>query len=90
MKSLKPSAREKKRYLSVSGSVEDIEKAILEYIGILGMSRTDLVWISSGKSKAIIGINREALNNVRASFAIWPREIKVEKVSGTLRGLRGK
>lgn len=90
MKSLKPSAREKKRYLSVTGSVGDIEKAILEYTGVLGMSKTGLVWISSGKNKAVIGVNREVLNNVRASFAVWPKEIKVTKVSGTLRGLRGR
>jgi len=82
--------RENKRYLSITGNVGDIEKAILEFIGVLGMSKTGLIWISSGKEKAIIGVNRESLNNVRASFAVWPREIKVLKVSGTLRGLRGK
>lgn len=88
MKSLKPSMREKKRYLSVTGHVQDIEKAILEFIGILGMSKTGLVWISSGKNSAIIGVNRESLNHVRASFAVWPKEIKVTRVSGTLKGLR--
>lgn len=89
MKSLKPSAREKKRYLSIIGHVEDIEKSILEFIGVLGMSKTGLVWISSEKNKAVIGINRESLNAVRASFAVWPKEIRVVKVSGTLRGLKG-
>jgi len=88
MKSLKPSMREKKRYLSITGRVEDIEKAILEFIGVLGMSKTGLVWINSGKNSAIIGVNREKLNEVRASFAVWPREIKVVKVSGTLKSLK--
>ena len=90
MKALKPTMRENKRYLSVKGHVGDIEKAILEYIGVLGMSKLGFLWVSSGKNEAIIGINREGLHLVRASFAVWPRGIKVEKVSGTLRGLRGK
>ena len=90
MKSLRPSMRENKRYLSVVGKVEDIEKAILEFIGVLGISKTGLVKVKSGKDRAVIGINREALNNVRASFAVWPRELKVVKVSGTIRGLGEK
>ena len=45
MKSLKPSMRENKRYLSVEGNVEDIEKAILDFVGVLGMSKTGLSWI---------------------------------------------
>ena len=90
MKSLKPSLRENKRYLSVRGRVGEIEKAILEGVGVIGMSKTGLSWIKSEKNAAIISVNREAVNSVRASFALWPREIRVEKVSGTLKGLRGK
>jgi len=90
MKSLKPSAREKKRYLLVKGSVQDIEKSILEFIGILGMSKTGLVWVKKSKTQAIVGVNRESLNHVRASFAVWPNKIEVEKVSGTLKGLKNK
>jgi len=89
MKPLKPSIREKKRYLLVRGDIKNIEKSILEGIGVLGMSKTGFGWIKTGKESAVISINREALNHVRASFAIWPKKIEVEKVSGTLRGLRG-
>lgn len=89
MKPLKPSIREKKRYLLVKGDTKNIEKSILEGIGVLGMSKTGFGWIKTGKESAVISINREALNHVRASFAIWPKKIEVEKVSGTLRGLRG-
>ncbi|HEB47206.1 MAG TPA: hypothetical protein ENI22_01945 [Candidatus Pacearchaeota archaeon] len=89
MKPLKPSIREKKRYLLVKGNIKDVEKSILEGIGVLGMSKTGFGWIKTGKESAVISINREALNNVRASFAIWPKKIEVEKVSGTLRGLKG-
>jgi len=87
MKSLKPSMRENKRYLLVKGSVNDVEKAILEFAGILGMSKTGLGFVKSTKDSAIICINREAVDLVRASFVVWPKKIEVEKVSGTLKKL---
>ena len=90
MKALRPSMKENKRYLLVRGKnlKENIEKSILEFIGVLGMSKTGLGWIKTEKDFAIIAVNREAVNNVRASFAVWPEEIRVEKVSGTLKGLK--
>jgi RNase P/RNase MRP subunit POP5 len=107
MKALKPSAREKKRYLLVEGKnlKQNIEKAILEFVGILGMSKVGLSFIEShsqvypeksskkiftkGKdNSAIICINREMVDNVRASFCVFPEKIEVKKVSGTLKGLR--
>jgi RNase P/RNase MRP subunit POP5 len=87
MKALKPSMREKKRYLLVKGDIKSIEKAVLEGVGVLGMSKTSLGWIKKSKNSAVISVNREAVNSVRASFAIWPSKIKVQRVSGTLRGL---
>jgi len=92
LKSLKPSMKENKRYLSIRGKNlnENIEKAIFDFIGILGMSKTGLHWIKKGKDFAIISINREALDKVRASFCVFSEKISVENVSGTLKGLRGK
>ena len=89
MKPLKPSMREKKRYLLVEGKNLDknIEKSILDFIGILGMSKASLNFIKKSKGGAIISVNRGALNHVRASFAAFPAQIKVQKVSGTLKGL---
>ena len=69
---------------------EEIEKAILEFIGILGMSKTGLNFIKFDKEKAIISINREMVNQVRASLCIWPKKIEIKKVSGTLKGLSQK
>ncbi len=86
MKPLKPSMREKKRYLKVSGSIKDVEEAILDFSGTLGLARVSLRFIE----KNIISINRESLNTVRASIAVWPKVIKIEKVSGSLKGLRKK
>ena len=90
MKSLRPTMREKKRYLLVKGNIGNIEKAILEYIGVLGMSKTGFGWIKKEKDSAIISINREMINEVRASFCVWPEKIEVQMVSGTLKGLRAK
>lgn len=88
MKSLRPSMRENKRYLLIKGNVQDIEKAILEAVGILGASKTGLAWIKRENDGAIISINREALNDVRASFALWPSGLSVKKVSGSLKNLK--
>lgn len=91
MKSLKPSMRENKRYLIVHGKNlrENVEKAILDFTGVLGMSKTGLSFIKTEKDSAIICINREALNEVRASLAVFVEKMEVKKVSGTLRGLKG-
>jgi len=87
MKSLKPSMRKNQRYLLVKGKVGDIEKAILDFIGVLGMSKAGLKYINVNKNSAVISVNREAVNEVRASLCVWPEKMIVEKVSGTLKGL---
>lgn len=90
MKSLKPSMRENKRYLLIEGKnlKENIEKAILDFIGVLGMSKTGLSWIKADKNSAIISVNREMVNSVRASLCVWPEKMTVKRVSGTLKGLK--
>lgn len=89
LKSLRPSQRENKRYLIVRGKnlKENIEKAILDFSGSLGMSKVGLGFIKEDKDSIIISINREAVNLVRASFAVFHEKIGVERVSGTLKGL---
>jgi RNase P/RNase MRP subunit POP5 len=89
MKSLKPSMRENRRYLLVEGRElrKNAEKAILDFIGILGMSKAGLEWIKESKDSAVISVNREAVDSVRASIAAFPKKMEVKKVSGTLRGL---
>jgi len=86
MKPLRPSMKENKRYLLLKGNnlKSSVEKSILEFIGVLGMSKCGLNWIKSN----IISINREMVDNVRASFAVSPSAIEVLKVSGTLKGLK--
>jgi RNase P/RNase MRP subunit POP5 len=89
MKPLIPSHKENKRYLLVKGTnlKENIEKAILEFSGALGMKKCGLSFIKVGGDSGIISINREAVDLVRASLAVFPEKMEVLRVSGTLKGL---
>jgi len=89
MKALRPASKEKKRYLLLEGNDlrKNVEKSILEFIGILGYSRIGLEWIKQKGNNGILCINREMLDNVKACFCVWPEKVIVKRVSGTLRGL---
>jgi len=80
---LKPSAKIHRRYLLIEGSKPDIEKAILEYIGILGYAEASPLFVKPN----VLAVERSALIKVRAAFEASPYSIKVKKVSGTLKGL---
>ena len=94
MKALKPSHRENKRYLLISGKDCDkdkIEKVILDYIGILGWAKASPQFVKDNFNKhggkLILAINRKDLENIRASFIISGLNIKIEKVSGIISNL---
>lgn len=87
MKALKPSHREKKRYLLLKGkdvSEKVINEAILRFVGELGFAKAS----PQGIKKNIFSINREAMNEVRASLLLSGKDITISKVSGTLKGLK--
>ncbi|MDD5012595.1 MAG: Rpp14/Pop5 family protein [Candidatus Nanoarchaeia archaeon] len=90
MKSLKPTMRENKRYLLVYGEnlKGNIERAILDFIGVLGMSKVGLDFIKTNNNSAVISVNREMVDSVRASLCVAPKKMEVRKVSGTLKSLR--
>ena len=90
MKSLKPSMRENKRYLLVKGEnlKTNIEKAILEFAGMQGMSKACLNFIEAKKDSAIVSVNREAVDSVRASLVVFPEKMEVLRMSGTIKGLK--
>ena len=91
MKSIKPSHREKKRYMSIIGkdaSVKNIEDAILEYIGILGYAESSLKVIKADKANVIISINRGSLEKVRASLLLSKKDLVVKKVSGSVTNVK--
>ena len=86
MKNLKPSHREKKRYLLLEGkdaSKEKIEKTILEYIGVLGFAKASPMFVKSN----ILAVNRKEIDKIRASFLISKKDIKIKRISGTLKGM---
>ena len=85
MMKLKKNAQLKRRYLLIEASSKDsIEKAILDYIGILGWADAAPHFVSN--RPVILAVNRDALDKVRGAFALV-KGIRVLKVSGTLNGL---
>jgi len=87
MLTLKPTMRANRRYLLIRGTKKEIEFAILEYIGTLGWANAAPVFVSSHDDKVIVAVNREALTDVRAAFALAREKLEVLRVSGTLKGL---
>lgn len=81
-KSLKPSMRENKRYLLVEAGKEEVEKAILDYVGILSYSKAAPVFISGN----VLAVNRSEVDKIKAGLLL--AGISVKRVSGTLKGLR--
>lgn len=67
---------------------EHIEKAILDFSGVMGLSKCGLSFIKSEKDSAVICINREAVDLVRASICVFPEKMEVLKVSGTLKKIK--
>lgn len=91
MKALKPSHKEKKRYLLIKGkdvNKKNLEDSILEFIGVLGFAEASPNVIKSGKGKIILAINRNSLEKVRSSFLISKKDINIVKVSGAVGNLK--
>ncbi|MEK6872699.1 MAG: hypothetical protein AABW90_01650 [Nanoarchaeota archaeon] len=87
MRPLKPSHRERKRYLLIKGkdtSKKNIEDAILEFIGVLGFAEASPSFIKTDKEKVVLSINRKSLDKVRTSFLLSGKDIKIIKVSGSI------
>ena len=86
---LKVSARDKRRYFLVAASNEKVEAAILEYLGVLGFAKSAYRQVTGNRSRVadkIIGSCLvKSLEDVRAALAFVG--IRIEKVSGTLKGL---
>jgi RNase P/RNase MRP subunit POP5 len=90
MKALKPSHREHKRYLLISGkdaNKKDIEEAILKFIGILGYAKASPQFVKNIGVKVVLAINRQELDKIRASFVLSGKDIHVDKVSGMINRL---
>ena len=90
MKALKPSHREHKRYLLISGkdaNKENVEDAILKYMGILGYSQACPQIVKNVGDKVVLAINRGELDKIRAALLVSGKSIRIEKVSGIINHL---
>ena len=90
MKALKPTHREHKRYLLISGmdaNKKEIEESILKFIGILGFAKASPQIIKTIGAKVVLAINRQELDKIRSSFVLSGKNLKIEKVSGILNKL---
>ena len=87
---LRPSARDKRRYFLVKANNKSVEKAILEYVGVLGFAKSAYVKVNTKEfqNKLVGSCLVKSLDDVRTSLAL--AGIKIEKASGTLKGLKGK
>ncbi|MEK6928853.1 MAG: hypothetical protein AABW65_02780 [Nanoarchaeota archaeon] len=84
---LKPSARMNRRYLLLNGKDKNkIENSILEYIGILGWAKASPVFIDDG-GRTILSVDRKEVNNIRAAFEASTDNVKILRISGTIKGL---
>jgi len=82
---LKPSARDKRRYFLVGASNAKVEAAILKYIGVLGFGKSAYMFVKKVGAKSVGSCLVKSLEDVRAGLAL--EGIRIEKVSGTLKGL---
>ena len=80
-KKLNPSLRENKRYILFDSDKDNAEKAILEFIGILGYAKAGVAFVKSN----VLAVNREEVDKVRASLLL--ANINIRRVSGTVNGL---
>ncbi len=86
---VKPSQRIKRRYLLIEGSKENIEKAVLDYLGALGWAKASPVFVKSEmKNNIILAVSRSEVDSIRAAFESSSSGIRVVGISGTLKGLK--
>ena len=91
MKPLKPSHRERKRYLLVKGrdvSKNNIEKIILEFIGVLGYAKAGISFVKINKASVIIAVNRETVDKIRTSFLMSKKDLNIVKISGSVKNVK--
>jgi len=85
---LSSSAKIKRRYLLIyAQSKSEVEKAILDYIGILGWAKAAPIFVKS-KDNIVLAIDRREIDNIRAAFELCSDRIKIIRVSGTIKGLK--
>lgn len=93
MKKLKPSIRENRRYLVISGegNLENLFKqAILNFLGELGYANASPILIKRQNGSIIVSVKREHVNQIRSAVCLSKNNLMVKNISGTLKALSRK
>jgi RNase P/RNase MRP subunit POP5 len=91
MKPLKPSHREKKRYLLIEGRDADkknIDEVILEFIGVFGYAEASPQFLKIDSNNLIMSVNRKMIDKIRSSFLMSQKDIRIKRVSGSVKKLK--
>ena len=88
----KPSQQLKRRYILFSTSdKERIKQIILDYLGILGWAKASPIFVddksNNHANQAILSVSNKSLDDIRAAMELSKDNIKILRVSGTIKGL---
>ena len=97
MKKLKllPTLKEKRHYLVLitKKNEKEIEKALLDFLGILNYARANPMIVEKGKTKSkfyfILAVTTKYVNAVKAALALT-KDIRCVGVSGTIKKAKKK
>jgi RNase P/RNase MRP subunit POP5 len=85
---LPPSLKEKKHYLAFEGEKDKVEKALSEFLGILGMAKANPRIIEAKKGHGILSFNRKYADDIRTALVF--SGIHTLGISGTINKLKQK
>jgi len=80
----KPSHKIQRKYILFSiKDKERINKILSDYLGILGLAKASPMFVDDN----ILAVSSKEVDNVRAAVEMSSENIKILRVSGTLKGL---
>lgn len=80
----KSSEKIHRRYVLFSGGdKKEMKKILLDGLGILGWAKSAPMFVS----EKVVAVRRESLGDVRACLELGDSNIRIARVSGTLRAL---
>ncbi|MEK6926842.1 MAG: hypothetical protein AABX11_00265 [Nanoarchaeota archaeon] len=84
----KASERVQRRYILIDSSDKDkIEQVLRDYLGVLGLAKASPMFVQSKNGKTILAVLRGEVDDVRAAIEMSFENLKIERVSGTIKGL---
>jgi len=93
IKGLRPSLREKKRFMLIDTETTKwkitFKETFLRLFGNYGFAQAGIQFLEKNNQQ-IIRINNRFVDHARATLVLMPSLIRTKRVSGTLKGLGGK